>query len=144
MPSQSKPLHTYSQIWEIPEGLNNYNDLIKGTFQRSMETFLLDYADPVDATDDSWYYTNLKDYLYEMEQDPFKGDSLSREAVIRYQKDPERVFTLLYETIGPLFEEAVELNKEAINHLYEGYVIKGLTVTICPSYIALVIRGFDA
>lgn len=144
MPSLIDPLKTYSQIWEIPEGLNNYNDLIKSTFIASLESFILGYSDPMEAMDDSWYYTTLRDYLCEMEQDPMKGDSLARADYDRYQQDPELAMTLLCETLGFLFEEAVLLNREAINTLYEGYVIKGVTVSISPSYIALVIRGLES
>lgn len=144
MPSLIDPLKSYSQIWEIPEGLANYSDLIKNTFVSSLESFILGYADPDEATDDAWYYTTLRDQLYMLEQDPLKGDSLARMEYDRYQQDPELAMTLLCETLGFLFEEAVLLNREAIDALYAGYVIKGVTVSISPSFIVLIIRGLEA
>lgn len=144
MPSLIDPICTFSQIWEPPEGIFNYNDMVLRTLKESLEAFLEEYADPDEADDDGWYYNNLSNYLYEMKEDPLKGDSLARADYERYRQDPVRAMTLLCETIGSLFEEVVMLNREAIENLYATCVIKGITVQINANHIALVIRGMRA
>jgi len=144
MPSLLNPEGSFSLILPAPEGLSGYSDLVLQTLRDSLESFILAYADPDEANDDTWYYTKLKDYIYELEQMPFIMGSAGRADLERYQHDPDRTIALLCEAIGTFFEEVVTLNREAIDALYEAVVIKSVTVQIHATHIAVAIRGLQA
>jgi hypothetical protein len=140
---QTKEIKTHSLVLQAPE-VGTYSNIVTRALAVALEKFLLDFADPEEATDDSWYYDPLKEILYDSDGETNIGAFLTWEETRGFIQDPIGQFNNYYEATAQLFELIIELNKENINLLYESVNSREVDVIIYGNVIVLHIRGTSA
>lgn len=138
-----KPTNRYFLKLHAPD-LQVFSSVVTGAISVALELFVLDFAELAQARDDRWYYSTLKEMLYNDEGDVKAGTFLTVEEYREFQRDPVGKWTTYYDMVGQLFEEIVELNHMDLNLLYESVNVKEVDVSICRDTILLHIRGTSA
>lgn len=139
----TKEVRGFFLVLAAPD-IGTYSNIVTNAVREALERYLLDFAEPEEAQDDTWYYQALKDALFDLEGDVKTGAFLTWEEERMFIKDHVGQFNGYYQATAEVFENIIELNKESIQTLYEAVNIQEVDVIIYSDTIVLQLRGTSA
>lgn len=130
-------------ILQAPD-LSGYSNVVVNSVQFALESFLLDYAVTEESCNDVWYYSHLKEQLFDDDGYPNLNAFLFESEGREFQRDPQTRFKIYFDTVAAMFEEVVALNAAEIELLYDTINIRELNVNIHTNFIVVSIKGTPA
>lgn len=123
------------------EDLHTFDNIVTSVVRDALIEYLLNYAEPEEASDDRWWYRELKETLYTDDGEVNEANFCSEMGARAFIQDPYGGYNGYYNAVGKLFELIIYNNRGSIQTLYESYNIKALDAIIYRNTIVLDIRG---
>jgi hypothetical protein len=131
---------TKAVILECP-GLGLAGDLVTTVVGESITDFLLNLTDVEARIDDEWYYSLLRDRLYNDDGEVVSWWYSEQEKVM-FERDPYGHLMLYGQQVSNYLEAIARLNEADINLLYSSMHMEEITIGLSlKDKLILLVRG---
>lgn len=132
---------TKAVILDCP-GLGLAGDLVSTVVGESISDFLLNLTDVDCRIDDEWYYSLLRDRLYNDDGEVISW-WYSEQEKLMFERDPYGHVMLYGQQVSNYLEAIARMNEETINLLYSSLAMEEITVSSLnlKDKLLLLVRG---
>lgn len=99
-------------------GAGALSDLCKQVIEKSLQDFFLAYSYTTEIVDDRWYYSNLRETIYDEEGETVTAWFNCQQELWNFYRDPSEFLNNTSVCIAEMLESVIELNEEEIEELY--------------------------